>query len=246
MLTARRNFALAIVDDVLYAVGGFDGENWLHTNEAYTPFGYGTVPPALQILAPENKTYANNNVSMVLSVNKPTSWIGYSLDDKANVTVSGDAVLTGLSEGQHGLRVYANDTFGNMASSSLVQFYVDTIPPTVSIFSPENKTYDGSDIRSVVVVSEPVSWLGYSLDGQDNITVTGNVTLAVLQNGSHNITFYAKDTVGNTGTSSTVYFSIALFPTVWVAGMAVTLTIAVAAAYLLLKRRKKIAAKKTM
>jgi len=245
MLTARRNLALAVVDDVLYAIGGFNGENWLNANEAYTPFGYGTVPPTLQVLAPENRTYANNNVSMILSVNKPTSWIGYSLDDQVNVTVSGDTVLTGLSEGQHRLHVYANDTFGNTASSSPIQFSVDTLPPTVSVFSPENKTYDGSDIRSVVVVSEPFSWLGYSLDGQDNITVTGNVTLAVLQDGSHNITFYAKDTVGNTGTSSTIYFNIALFPTVWVAGVAVTLTIAVAAAYLLLKRRKKVTAKKT-
>jgi N-acetylneuraminic acid mutarotase len=245
MITARRNLALAVVNDVLYAIGGFDGDNWLRANEAYTPFGYGTVPPALQVLAPENRTYASNNVSMVLSVNKPTSWIGYSLDDHANVTVSGDTVLTGLAEGQHRLLVYANDTFGNTASSNLVQFNVDTLPPTVSVFSPENKTYDGSDIRSVIVVDEPFSWLGYSLDGQDNVTITGNVTLAVLREGSHNITFYAEDTVGNAGTSGTVYFNVAFFPTVWVAGVAVTLTIAAAAAYLVLKRRKKIAIKKT-
>lgn len=245
MFTARRNLALAVVDDVLYAIGGFNGENWLRANEAYTPFGYGTVPPALQVLSPENKTYTNNNVSMILSVNRPTSWIGYSLDEQDNVTVSGDAVLAGLSEGQHRLLVYVNDTFGNTASSSLVQFSVDTLPPTVLVLSPENKTYDGTDIRSIVIVDEPFSRLCYSLDGQDNITVAANVTLAVLQEGSHNITFYAEDTVGNIGASGTIYFNIALFPIVWVAGVTVTLTIVVAATYLLLKRRKKITAKKT-
>ena len=245
MLTARRNLALAVVNDVLYAIGGFNGEDWLRANEAYTPFGYGTVPPDLKVLSPANTTYTNNNVSMVLSVNKPTSWIGYTLDDQANVTVSGDAVLAGLSEGQHRLLVYANDTFGNTASSTLIQFSVDTLSPTVLVLSPENRTYDGSDIRSIVIVDEPVLWLGYSLDGEDNVTVTGNVTLAVLEEGSHNITFYAEDMVGNIGASGTIHFNIALFPIVWVAGVTVTLTIAVAATYLLLKRRKKITAKKT-
>jgi N-acetylneuraminic acid mutarotase len=243
MPTARGHLALAVVDDVLYAIGGFDGENWLDVNEEYMPFGYGTVPPELHVLSPENKTYTNNNVSLVLSVNKPTTWIGYSLDEQTNVTVSGDTVLAGVPEGQHRLLVYVNDTFGNMVSSGAVYFSVDTLPPSIAVFSPENKTYDGSDIQSIVVVDEPASWMGYSLDGQDNVTITGNVTLAVLEDGSHNITFYAIDLVGNTGTSSTVYFNIAPFPIIWVAGVAVTITIAVAAAYLLLKRRKTIKTK---
>jgi hypothetical protein len=93
-------------------------------------------------------------------------------------------------------------------------------------------------------VDEPVSWVGYSLDGADNVTVSGNVTLAVLADGSHNIKFYAVDRVGNTGASKTVYFTIAPFPTILVAAVAVTITIVAATGYLLIKSRKRITTKK--
>jgi N-acetylneuraminic acid mutarotase len=245
MPTARAYLGLAVVDDVLYAIGGFDGLNLLAVNEQYTPLGYGTVPPELRVLSPENKTYTSNDVPLVLTVNRPTNWIGYSLDGRANVTITGDTTLSDLPEGVHRLVVSVNDTFGNLVSSSAVYFSVDTVPPNIVILFPENKTYGETDIKSVFTVDEPVSWMGYSLDGQDNVTVTGNVTLAVLPEGSHSLTFYATDLVGNTGASETVCFVIAPFPTVLVVAVAVTITIAVAAAYLLIKRRKTITAKKT-
>jgi N-acetylneuraminic acid mutarotase len=241
--TPRVYLALAVVDDILYAIGGFDGENWLNVNEQYIPLGYGTVPPELQVLSPENKTYTSKSIQLVLSVNRPTTWMGYSLDDQANVTVTGDTELSDVPEGAHSIIVTVNDTFGNMASSSPVYFSVDTVPPRVMVLFPENGTYGESDIHSAFTVDEPVSWMGYSLDGRDNVTVTGNVTLAVLSDGSHNVTFYAIDLVGNTGASRTVYFEIAPFPTVLVVAVAVTITIVVAAAYLFLKRRKTITAK---
>jgi len=153
--------------------------------------------------------------------------------------------LSDMPEGAHRIVVYVNDTFGNMVSSSGVHFSVDTLPPQIAVLSPENKSYGGSDIQSAFTVDEPVSWMGYSLDGQDNVTVTGNVTLAVLADGSHNITFYAIDLVGNTGASRTVYFEIAPFPIVLVVAVAVTITITAATAYLFIKRRKTVTPKKT-
>lgn len=46
----RENFAVANVDDLLYAIGGFNGWTTSYSqNEKYTPFGYGTIPqPAKQ------------------------------------------------------------------------------------------------------------------------------------------------------------------------------------------------------
>lgn len=37
----RRGFGLAVVNDLFYAIGGYDGENYLQINEEYTPIGYG-------------------------------------------------------------------------------------------------------------------------------------------------------------------------------------------------------------
>jgi len=245
MPTARAYLGLAVVDDALYAIGGFDGLNLLNVNERYAPLGYGTVPPELQVLSPENKTYTSKNVQLVLTVNRPTNWIGYSLDGQANVTVTGDTMLSSLAEGAHSIEISVNDTFGNIVSSDTVYFSVDTVPPNIAILSPENKTYGETDIKSVFTVDEPVSWMGYSLDGQNNVTVTGNVTLAVLPEGAHNLTLSATDLVGNTGVSETVCFVIAPFPTVLVVAVAVTITIGGAAGYLLIKRRKTTTAKKT-
>ena len=238
MSTPRVYLGLAVVDDILYAIGGLDGENWLKVNEQYSPVGYGTVPPELHVVSPENTTYTSSEVPLILSVNRPTTWMKYSLDGSASMNVTGDTVLSGLSDGEHTIKVYVNDTFGNLAASDTVNFTVDTSAPLIQVFSPENKTYRESDVQSVFTVNEPVEWMGYSLDGQDNVTVTGNVTLAVLSEGSHHVTFYARDPYGNEGASKTVYFEVMPFPTVTVAAVAVTITIVIAAGYLLLKRRK--------
>ncbi len=238
MPTPRIYLGLAVVDDVLYAVGGFDGENWLNVIEQYTPLGYGSVPPNLQILSPANATYTSNDIQLVVSVNRPTTWIGYSLDNLSNVTFTGDIELIDVSEGAHTLTAYANDTFGNMVSSDAICFSVDTFSPQIAVLSPENKTYGGTDIQILFTVDEPVTWMGYSLDGQDTVTVSGNVTLAVLSEGSHNITLYATDVVGHNGASRTVFFEISPFPIVLVAAVAAIITITAATVYLLLKRRK--------
>jgi len=41
------------------------------------------------------------------------------------------------------------------------------------------------------------------------VTITENTTLTVLSLGEHSLIVYAKDTAGNTGTSETIYFSVA-------------------------------------
>jgi hypothetical protein len=44
MPTARQSLGIAVVNDVLYAIGGYGGDNYRNENEQYTPFGFGTVP----------------------------------------------------------------------------------------------------------------------------------------------------------------------------------------------------------
>jgi len=90
---------------------------------------------------------------------------------------------------------------------------------SVSVFlvCPENETYAAASVPLNFAVYKPTSWIGYSLDGHDNVTITGNTTLTQLSNGLHKVTVYANDTFGNTGASKTIYFNITEpFPTILV------------------------------
>lgn len=106
---------------------------------------------------------------------------------------------------------------------------IDTTPPTIYVLSPKNKTYTVNHVSLTLNVSELTSWVGYSLDGQAKVTVTGNITLSDLSLGEHSLTVYANDTFGNTGTSETIYFRIELFPTTWVAAAIVIIAVVAAA-----------------
>jgi hypothetical protein len=99
----------------------------------------------------------------------------------------------------------------------------DVSPPLVSVSSPKNKTYDTGDVVLTFTVNEPASWIRYSLDGQDNVTITANITLSGLSKGAHNLAVYAKDFAGNIGASEIIHFSIIdRFPIEWVVASAVT------------------------
>jgi N-acetylneuraminic acid mutarotase len=235
MPTSRAYLGVAVINDVLYAIGGFNGTNWLGTTEQYVPVGYGTVPPQIQITSPQNKTY--QQVTLDFKVNRGTAWMGYSLDGSANVTVAASTKLLGLTQGRHSIVIYANDSSGNMGVSNTVYFSVDTLGPSITLLSPQNQTYDSTDIQLSFTTDEAARYLAYSLDSQDTVTILGNVTLPALSDGQHRLTVYATDDLGNTS-EQTVHFTIALFPTVTVVAVLVIITIALAAGYIFFKTRK--------
>ena len=85
-----------------------------------------TILPNLiiKILSPQNITYNKNCVPLTFTINVPTLWIKYSLDNKANITITKNITLTGLSEGTHSIIVYAKDKSGNEANSTKVYFTI--------------------------------------------------------------------------------------------------------------------------
>jgi len=217
---------------------GLVGQTHLHLASIITVGPPDITPPIISILSPEDKTYAINDVPLTFTVSESTSWIGYSLDNQANVTMTGNITLTDLAEGSHNIIVYANDTAGNMGSSDMVYFAIqtspiDTTPPSISIVSPENKTCDTTDIPLTFTVDESVLWMAYSFDNKANATITGNTTLSGLSDGSHSLIVYAKDTAGNTGASEVIYFTIETkkaepFP-MWIVAAIVIIAVAGAA-----------------
>jgi hypothetical protein len=79
-----------------------------------------------------------------------------------------------------------------------VPIQYQTEQSTVGILSPQNKTYINASIPLTFTVDLLVNWIGYSLDGQINITITGNATLPTLPDGWHYLAVYSNDTFGNT------------------------------------------------
>jgi N-acetylneuraminic acid mutarotase len=139
--TNRLNFGAAVVNDKLYAIGGcvYNVLGFVApsaVNEQYTPIGYGTVPPAVHVISPENKTYNETSVPLTFSIDEPASRISYGLDGQDNVTIAGNTTISELSNGSHNLTVYVTDQFGNTGVSETVYFTVDKEPepfPTIWI-----------------------------------------------------------------------------------------------------------------
>jgi hypothetical protein len=165
----------------------------------------------------------------------------------------GNTTVTNLQNGTHTIRVYANDTLGNMGQSDTVHFTIeitsdDVTPPVISITSPENKTYttatDTIDIPLTFNVNEPTMWRAYSLDNKPNTTVDGNTTLTALTKGKHKIIVYVLDLVGNPAASEEVYFSVEAqsqpepFPTSWVIAAIIIVIALIAFAAYYFKTRK--------
>ena len=86
-------------------------------------------------------------------------------------------------------------------------YVLEHTPPNITLLSPLNQTYNDSTAPLVFTVNKPLTWASYSLDGKQNITITGNTTITNLNNGFYTLTLYANDTYGNVG-SQTVNFTV--------------------------------------
>jgi len=130
--------------------------------------------------------------------------------------------LEDVPEGYHTIRIKATERgyyyhivggisfkyYGYSKSAILlVNFIVDSVP-IVLFLSFENRTFAASDVPLNFTVNQAVSKIAYCLDGQENVTISGNTTLTELPNGEHNVTVYATDDTGNTGASETIIFNV--------------------------------------
>ncbi|MFX0205286.1 MAG: SBBP repeat-containing protein [Candidatus Hodarchaeota archaeon] len=168
----------------------------------------------INIITPINgSTLGSSDIELNFTLYDPlSSWIGYSLDNATNITISGNITLLSLSEGLHSIQVFANDSTGIMRFSRVIWFTIDTIAPIISIITPGyGSILESSDVEIQFFLNEPIcSWMGYSLDGVANITITGNLTLFSLLEGPHSIQVFARDLAGNVGSSQVIEFTIQL------------------------------------
>lgn len=111
-----------------------------------------------------------------------------------------------------------------------------TVPPIITTSAPQNGTFTTTD-KLVFTTNKPVTSMSYSLDRQTNVTVTGNLSLTEVALGTHNITVYAVDKYGNSGSES-LTFTVELGTELWV-WETVAAAVAVGGAALIVILRKK-------
>ena len=168
---------------------------------------------------------------------------------------------TGVDGNEDGLGdtphvVFENDTdryplMQPISSTFDTSYLLRTTPPKISLLSPTTQTYNESSVPLVFSIDKSADWIGCSLDGEETITIAGNITLTELSGGLHNVTVYANDTFGNAGKSETINFTIAekpepsneveVFPVTIIAAASGALVFLFGAAIFAYSRRKKLA-----
>ncbi|NIO44862.1 MAG: hypothetical protein GTN36_04915 [Candidatus Aenigmarchaeota archaeon] len=162
-----------------------------------------------EVYCPNNTHYDEGWIMFGCTLLEPaTSQLGNGILATINFTT--------LNEGYTSLhlndtKLLNNDTLDNYThETNNGSVFVDQTPPVVTILSPENgKTYSISSVGLIFTVNEVNKqnlWTAYSLDDETNVT-SGNTTLFDLSDGTHTITVYARDIVGNEGSDS-VDFSV--------------------------------------
>lgn len=150
-------------------------------NSSIVYFTVDTTPPTITIYSPKNITYASSNIDLNVSANEAINTWWYSLDGGANTTFVPNITLTGLAEGQHQVIVYANDSVGNVGTSS-VYFTVDTTPPLVTIITPTPSYYNANFIVNASVYDTGAGATGVSTVYRwENVTANGTWILMTIR-----------------------------------------------------------------
>jgi len=109
--------------------------------QAEVVFSIDVTPPSILVLSPENKTYSASNVPLSFAASESVSWVAYSLNNLANVTINGNTTLQGLSDGSYTVVISATDTAGNTGFSETIHFSVRIPSPSLESLLKEWVAY---------------------------------------------------------------------------------------------------------
>jgi hypothetical protein len=179
----------------------------------------------------------DNGITASLNLDMPTV-IG------PGTMINSTNIISNLSDGNHTINIFLETSFGESANAN-VTFITDAKPsptpstsptlsptptitaspsptkqPKVSILNPLNDSFFNVSLGGVTYqltyeTNSTLSWVGYSIDGSDNVTVTGNSTFVhdfVSSNGYHTLTVYANDTSGNWAIPQSVTYLVNFYP----------------------------------
>lgn len=180
------------------------------------------VAPIITITAPtEGATITNNKPTIAWAVTDEDSGVdpdtisikidsGSVITSGISKTASGKGFTcsytptTALSDGSHTITVNASDYDGNAATAKTTTFKVDTVPPTLSVISPEEGLVTNQATITVSgttndATSSPVT-LTINSDPVEVVADGAFSTTITLNSGENTITIIATDSAGKSTT----------------------------------------------
>ncbi len=181
-----------------------------------TQFTYDTINPLLKIIQPQNTTYNTDSLQInftVSDVNLNSCWYTNN-NGQTNTTLSNcQNASYSAQQGSTTLLLYANDSAGNINSSS-VTFFVDSIIPLISFTNPtkqNNSILSQSSIFINTSINETnfanITFSLYNITSLVNMTIFASQILSInftsLQDGVYFYNVTIKDTLNNQNTTET-------------------------------------------
>ena len=192
-----------------------------NTASTAVTFTVDTIPPDVNIISPANTTYYTTSIPINYTssdTNLQTTWYQYN---STNTTLTANITLTALNNQESTLILWANDTAGNINSTSTT-FTVDEIPPTITLNSPINNTYTNNTSMefNFTAIDNLASNMSYDLYLNGVLNRTGTTlnntltsfSVTSLTDGIYIWNVTATDNAGNTGSSATRTFTVDTTP----------------------------------
>ncbi len=184
-----------------------------------------TTSPNMTMISPEKNSVVKSVIMLNGTINESCALNSaeYKIDAGfwSPMALSGNIATKSINtsnypDSSHIIYFRAEDEYGNAENTASITLTFDNTPPFLTITSPQNMSYNSKSILANVTLNEAGSWCGRSLDGTTNVTMNGSGTIwynlmPSINDGSHNITFYCNDTVGNMN-STLMDFSVDATP----------------------------------
>lgn len=188
--------------------------------------------PNITFSSPQQQSYGDSSVWVNITTNENASWCGVSYEGGSNQSMSNTSETswffnqTGLTEGNHTLVVYCNDTNSNFAYNE-TWFISDFTAPNVSnvYTSPESPaTYslggsyhfnatiqDAGIVNTTILSIAGVNYTMTYLADNASLSPTGKIygiNVTGLGVGNYTYYFYVNDSLGNSNTTETFFYNI--------------------------------------
>ncbi|MFX1532605.1 MAG: SBBP repeat-containing protein, partial [Promethearchaeota archaeon] len=169
------------------------------------------IAPSINLVSPGNNSIKPSNTLIDLNIadeNSGISQVLYNWDGNPNGTLTDPYdVFLPTGDGQHILRVYANDSTNNWAGATFV-FTTDDIPPSIILSSPVNGSTHQSGMTIDLTITGSNTTFIYHWDTDPNSTVAATFDPTLPGgDGLHRLYIYVSDFAGNWNTSYFEFFA---------------------------------------